>query len=188
MELREILRRRRSVRSFQEREVPTELVKEVIADACLAPSSGNGQPWKFIVVNDQDTIRRLSDESKAALLSDIEKDPKLSVNRYAGAIKNEEFNVFYNAPCLVLIVGERKLNSLPVDCALAASYFMFSAAERGLGTCWVGLGSQIRSRKTREEIGLPDDYAIVAPIAVGYPERVPEPTPRNAPKILKVID
>ncbi len=188
MEFRELLKVRRSVRSFEEKDIPTGLVREVIAEACLAPSSGNGQPWKFIIVNDRDTIRRLSTESKAALLSDIEKDPGSSINRYVGALKNEEFNVFYGAPCLVLIVGERNLNSLAVDCTLAASYFMFSAAEKGLGTCWIGLGSQIRSKKTREEIGLPNDYSIVAPIAVGYPERVPEPTPRNAPEILKVID
>lgn len=187
MEFRELLRQRRSVRFFEERDISTELVEEVIADACLAPSSGNGQPWKFIVINDRDTIKKLSDESKAALLSDIENDANSSVNKYASALKNEEFNVFYSAPCLVLIVGERGLNSLAVDCSLAASYFMFSAVARGLGTCWIGLGSQIRNKKTREEIGIPDDYAVVAPIVIGYPERVPDPTPRNAPEILKVI-
>lgn len=50
----------------------------------------------------------------------------------------------YDAPCLIYIAGQKDSISLDVDCTLAASYFMFSAADRGLGTCWVDLGSVIK--------------------------------------------
>jgi nitroreductase len=63
---------------------------------------------------------------------------------YRPVLENADFNVFYNAPCLVYIAGPRDIRSIQVDCALAAAYFMLSAADRGLGTCWVDLGSVIR--------------------------------------------
>jgi len=47
----ELLKTRRSIREFQEKEVPLALVQEIIRDSCMAPSSGNGQPWKFIIIN-----------------------------------------------------------------------------------------------------------------------------------------
>lgn len=188
MEFSELLKKRRSIRLYKEKDVSTELVKEVIAEACLAPSSGNGQTWKFIIVNDREMIKRISDESKASLLADIDKNPNSRVKKYEDTLKNETFNVFYNAPCLVLIVGEKSYRSLAVDCTLAATYFMLSATAKGLGTCWIGLGSQILDADLRKEIGLDDGLSIVAPMVIGYPEMIPDPTERSAPDILKVIE
>jgi nitroreductase len=182
----ELLQNRRSIRDFQDKRVPLELVKAIIKDACMAPSSGNGQPWKFVVVNDRDKIRELSDESKKNLLFLIEKDPASPLKKYEAALRNKDFNVFYNAPCLVYIVGAKEVRSLWVDCTLAACYFMFSAAARGLGTCWVDLGSQVRSPEILKEIGLPDTCQIVAPMALGYPKSIPSPSERKA-EILKII-
>ncbi len=79
------------------------------------------------------------------------------------------------------------MRSLQVDCALAASYFMFSAADRGLGTCWVGLGTNIQDAKIREHVGMPKDYRIVAPIIVGYPKNIPGRPDNREARILKVI-
>jgi len=183
----ELLKTRRSVREFQEKEVPLTLVQEIIKDSCMAPSSGNGQPWKFIIINNKGWIRRLSDESKRNLVSLIEKDPNSSLKKYETNLRNKDFNVFYNAPCLVYIVGLREVPSLSVDCALAASYFMFSAAARGLGTCWVHQGSQIRNLEILKALGLPESCNIMAPIIVGYPKSAPGVPARNQPEILKVI-
>ena len=182
----ELLKTRRSIREFQAKKVPLELVKEIINNACMAPSSGNGQPWRFIVVNDRNKIRELSDESKKNLLFLIEKDPASPLKKYEDALRNQDFNVFYNAPCLVYIGGAKEVRSLWVDCALAACYFMFSAAARGLGTCWVDLGSQIRSPEILKQIGLPEEFQIVAPMALGYPKSIPSPSERRA-EILKII-
>ncbi len=182
----ELLKTRRSIRDFQEREVPLETVQEIIRDTCLAPSSGNGQPWKFIVVNNREKIRKLSDESKKNFVVLIEKDPSSPLKKYEAGLRSKEFNVFYNAPCLVYIVGSREARSLWVDCALAACYFMFSASARGLGTCWVNLGSMIESAELQREIGLPDDCRIVAPMILGYPKSIPSPSERK-PEILKIV-
>jgi len=179
---------RRSVRDYQARAVPLELLHEIIGESCLAPSASNRQPWHFIIINSKPWMVRLSRESKANLLRDFNDNPSTLLRKYEAVLRDDSFNVFYNAPCLVYITGSEEIRSLDLDCALAASYFMFSAAARGLGTCWVALGGRIVDPLLRSELGLRDDFRIVAPIIVGYPKRVPPPLVRNEPQILKVIE
>jgi len=182
-----LLRRRRSVREFQDREVPLDLVREIIRETCLAPSAMNGQPWRFSIVSNREKIRQLSDESKRNLLSDLEADPSSPLQRYVDILRDPRFNVFYNAPCVVYVCGPSGLGSLDVDCSLAACYFMFAAAARNLGTCWIGLGARLRDPATLNNLGITGDLQIVAPIIVGYPKEIPEVPERNEPVILGVI-
>jgi nitroreductase len=140
----EIMKNRRSIRDFEERKVSPEIIESILSESCQAPSAANERPWRFIVIHNKDLIKRLSDESKANLLSRIEEDPNISIKKYRDVLRLPEFNVFYNAPCLILIAGPHKRRTYKVDCALCAAYLMFSAASRGLGTCWVDLGSDIR--------------------------------------------
>ena len=186
-EYSELLKLRRSIRDYEAKEVSLDTVKEIIGESCIAPSSGNGQPWRFIIVNNREVIKKLSDESKGNLLAEMERNPASPSRNYEGALRDESFNVFYNAPCLVFIGGDRALLSLQVDCALAASYFMFSACERGLGTCWIGLGRFINDPELRKFIGMPAEYQIVAPVILGYPSTSPVEAVRMEPQILKVV-
>jgi nitroreductase len=183
----DLLKKRRSIRDFEEKEVPLDLITEIINESCLAPSAENGQPWKFIIVNNKEWIKKLSDESKRNILAYIEEDPDIPIKKYEAVLKDKDFNVFYNAPSLVYIVGLKKIRTLQVDCALAAGYFMFSASERGLATCWIGLGMNIQDSGICKHIGMPADCQIVAPIILGYPKRIPEPPERKEPQILKVV-
>ncbi|MBW1836775.1 MAG: nitroreductase family protein [Deltaproteobacteria bacterium] len=183
----ELLQTRRSIRDFEDKAVPQELVVEIINESCLAPSAQNGQPWRFIIINTKEWIWRLSDESKKNLLAFIKEHPDAPIKKYEAALRDRDFNVFYNAPCLVYIGGSKKNRTLQVDCALAACYFMFSAVERGLGTCWIGLGMNIEDPELREHIGMPEDYRIVAPIILGYPKSVPKPPERSAPQIIRIV-
>ncbi len=178
---------RRSIRDFQNREVSLEVIKDILKDTSLAPSSGNGQPWQFIVVNHKEWIRKLSDESKKNFVAAMEKEPDSPLKKYEANLRNKAFNVFYNAPCLVYIGGPKDLRSLSLDCSLAACYFMFAAAARGLGTCWVNLGFDIRDPEIQKAIGMPADFRIVAPMILGYPKMVPALPVRNEPQILKMI-
>jgi len=183
----ELLRKRRSIRDFEEREVPLPLIEEIIRESTLAPSASHGQPWYFVIITDRDVMKRLSDECKRSLLARIEANPEIPLSGYKAALENTGFNIFYNAPCLVYIVGHAETGSLDVDCALAASYLMFSAVRRGLGTCWIGLGAHIDDPGIRREIGLSGVCRIVAPMIIGYPASIPEPLPREEPKILKIV-
>jgi len=132
-------------------------------------------------------MKRLSDESKKNLLAEMKVLRSAMLRLYKPFLKDKNFNVFYNAPCLVYITGPKDVHSVNADCSLAAAYFMFSAVERGLGTCWIDLGSHIEDAALREEIGLPKDHKIVATIIVGYPRTVPDRPSRKKPKIIKVI-
>jgi nitroreductase len=183
----ELLKKRRSIRDFEDKKVPLEIIKEIIKESCLAPSSANGQPWRFIIVNNKDVIKSLSDDSKKNLISFIEKNPDSPTKKYEAALRSLEFNVFYNAPCLVFIVGPKQLRSLHVDCGLAACYFMFSASARDLGTCWIGLGTNIQDPDLLDLIGMPEEHKIVAPLIMGYPKSIPNPPERMEPQILKLI-
>jgi len=122
----DLLRTRRSIRDFEDKEVPLDLVLKIIRESCLAPSAQNGQPWRFIIVNNKEWIKRLSDESKKNLLAYLRENPDAPIKKYEAVLRDKHFNVFYNAPCLVYFVGSKKIRTLQVDCALAACYFIFS--------------------------------------------------------------
>jgi nitroreductase len=183
----ELLKNRRSVRKYKDAPVSIEVIQEIIEESTLAPNAGNEQPWKFIIVNDKMMLKRISDESKKNFLARIAANPDDYAKKYKGMLQNESFNVFYNAPCLVMILGYSDLKNLYVDCALAASYFMMAAASRGLGTCWVNLGTEIHEPNLVRSLGIPADSMIVAPIILGWPEKIPPAPKRSAPEILKII-
>ena len=187
MKFDELLKNRRSIRKYQEDSVSVELIQEIIGESTLAPSAGNEQPWKFIIVNNKAMLKKISDEGKKNILARISANPDDYAKKYQSMLQNESFNVFYNAPCLVIILGLSNLKNLYVDCALAASYFMLAAASRGLGTCWVNFGTEIHDPKIINELGIPDNCTIVAPIILGYPEKITAAPKRKEAEILNII-
>jgi nitroreductase len=187
MDFFELLIKRRTIRDFEDKDVPRELVEQMIEDGTKAPNGGNRQPWNFIIVHSKAWIKKISDASKRDLLAAIAKNPDHPLKQYEAGLGNEKFNVFYNAPCLVLVTGLPEAGSLVEDCSLFAAYFMLSATARGLGTCWVALGGGVQDPELLREIGLPEGQRIVAPIIVGYPKRIPVMPARKKPNILKVI-
>jgi nitroreductase len=108
----ELLKKRRAIRDFEDKEVSMAVVDSILQDSTLAPSASNNQPCRFAVVQCRKTIKALSDESKANLLRDNAAG-KIKLNPdYIAFLQNEQFNVFYNAPCLIYIVGSASVNTL----------------------------------------------------------------------------
>ncbi|MBN2431971.1 MAG: nitroreductase family protein [Acidobacteria bacterium] len=188
IDFQELLARRRSVRQYEDRPVAPDIIHELLRECTLAPSAGNTQPWRFVVVQNREWLRRLSDHSKACLLARIEAHPNHFALRYEAYLRDPDFNVFYDAPCLILIACPKALKTGPLDVALAAAYFMLGAAARGLGSCWIGLGACIEAPDIRAELGLTPGDQVVAPLILGYPREVPATPERNAPQILKFIN
>ena len=187
MTFTELLKKRRAIRDFQDKEVPLKIVEDILQESTLAPTASNNQPCRFSVVHCKNTMKVLSDESKANLLDDFAKN-KTSLNpAYVDALKDKNFNVYYNAPCVIYVIGSTSVGSLDFDCALTASYIMFGAVDRGLGTCWIHLGSYIRDPQSKALLGIPDGCRIVAPIIIGYPKEIPAASERQASQILKII-
>ncbi|MCK7509371.1 MAG: hypothetical protein MZV70_38635 [Desulfobacterales bacterium] len=117
----------------------------------------------------------------------INAEKKIKLNPdYVAFLQNENFNVFYNAPCVIYIVGAKSVGSLDVDAALAASYIMFSAAARDLGTCWVALGANIRDPQLEGRTGhsrqLPDCRADYSGVSQGDSRTVRTARAGNSPR------
>jgi len=102
-------------------------------------------------------------------------------------MRDKNFNIFYNAPSLVLIGGSKGIHSLQVDSELAACYLMFSACERKLGSCWIELGKFILNPELRGLIGMPEDYEIVAPVILGYARSNADVSQRADHQVLMVV-
>ncbi len=76
------------------------------------------------------------------------------------------FVVCKEAPALVFIIGTKLLKNSEINCTLAASYFMFSAVNRGLGTCWISFAKFVQDEKIKKKLGLDPDHFIAAPIII----------------------
>ncbi len=72
---KELLKNRRSIRNFTKKDVSFDTIKQLIEESTLAPSAQNQQPWKFIVVTNQEMMKAISDESKKNILAQIESNP-----------------------------------------------------------------------------------------------------------------
>ena len=113
------------------------------------------------------------------LLTEVESNPAGPLRRFKGLLRNENHHVYWNAPCLIFIVGHKSQPLIEINCALSASYLMFAATARGLGSCYVGAGARIEDDELLAEIGIADGLTIIAPIVVGYPKSIPETAPRK---------
>lgn len=178
----ELLIKRRSIRSYKNDSVSNEILKELVQSAIKAPSAGNMQPWKFIIINDKKLLKEISIDCKINLLTKINKNPEYFASRYRHMLENPEFNIFYNAPTVILVLGNCNVKNHMVDCTLVASYLMFASASKGLGTCWVNFALSM-SDSIKEKIKIPSGYIIVAPLVVGYPAVIPQMPKRKAPDI-----
>lgn len=188
MMLDEVIQNRRSIRNYQDRPVSLATIQSIINDTILAPSAGNEQSWKYLVVNNKEMIDRISYECKKNFLDYIAANPGDYAKKYEKMLQNESFHIFYHAPAVVFIMGEANVKNLVADCSLAACYFMFLATSKGLGTCWVNFATAVSNPELRNELGITDDLKIVAPIALGYPKKIPAIPPRKEPQILNIIE
>jgi len=183
VELVDALRTRRSIRKYREDQIPDQTLRELLELATWAPSGMNSQPWVFAVVQDREYMRRLSDEAKALMLARLKDFPKLE--RYRRIMTNPDFNIFYNAPTLVLIYGDTGVLTYKYDCSMAALNLMLAAWDRGIGSCWIGFATATcDSPAVKDKLAVPADHQAVAPVILGYPQTVPSWGKRNAPRIV----
>lgn len=181
----DIIKSRRSIRKYLDRPIPKETIDKLIEAAKWAPSGMNAQPWGFIVVQDNLLIKELSDRSIPYINKLIEENPKFAAYKKRMAVR--DFNIFYKAPCVIIILGNVDAFSYQNDCAMAAQNLMLMASSIGLGSCWVGMMNVLNKDEWfRKKFQVPSNYATVAPIALGYFENKNIPIiERRAPEVLK---
>lgn len=168
MDFYEVIRTRRSVRSFMEDPVPAEVLNRVLEAARVAPSGGNRQPWKFILVKD-----------------DMLKQKMISV------CNNQKF--VGDAPLIVVACGQRlSLNrggymgemSVLLDVSIAFTHLILAARAEGLGTCWIGAFNNDEIKKLLE---VPKEFEVVAITPLGYPSGDVISEPRNRKNLDEIV-
>ena len=187
MELLDAIYSRRSIRKFSNQPVKRQLIETLLNAAVQAPSASNSQPWAFLVIQDNALMRNLSDSSKQELLAKMDRIPGIS--RYRALLSNKDFNIFYNAPALIIILAKPEGTNPNEDCCLAAQNLMLAAHDLGLGSCWIGFAyAALNTQATKKLLKIPDEYRVVAPIIVGYPESAMPAISKNPPEILNWLD
>lgn len=179
MELIEAIKGRRSIRKFTDQELSRELVQELLDTAVWAPSASNVQPWGFVVIEDKAYLKEVSDQAKKEVLIRMNDVPQME--QYRSNLENPDFNIFYNAPALIVIYGKADHFHTDHDCAMVAQTLLLSAWEKGLGGCWIGFAQGIcGSAEFMEKHKVPAGYKMVAPLIIGYPAYKPsQPVPRK---------
>ena len=182
MDVLDAIRNRRAIRDYADEPLHRRLIDAVMADAVWAPSGMNRQPWRFFVIEGRETLARCSAEAKSLMLAEIEQRPEIAAVR--GMLERQDFNLFYNAPALIVICANEPDEMAVKDCCLAAQTLMLAAFARGLGTCWIGFAEAwLNTPAAKAELGIPEPLRPEAPILIGRPKAASEPPARRAPEI-----
>jgi nitroreductase len=163
MEFMEVVRSRRSIRQYIPKDMPEDKLATILEAARLAPSGGNRQPWKFIVIKEQEM--------------------KVKV---AEACSNQR----WMGDASVIIVGcwlpmpGRENMSCARDVTMAMEHIVLAAVNEGFGTCWIGASGE-RAHALRSLLRIPPDVGINASITIGY--AAAPPRQKETKKIEEIV-
>ncbi len=181
----EAIRTRRSVRSYEPRPVPRDLLVTLLGPANQAPSGMNSQPWRFVVIEDRGMKQALVASAVPNSKKYLEPLRTVNPSRHAQIMKRyEELDdpVYYSAPVIVFVIGSGTYAS--DSCPLACENLMLAAHAMGLGSCWVKLGSLVTDdRQITEALELKANEEIFGPILIGYPKVAPAAPMKKAPVV-----
>lgn len=157
MDFKDLVKQRRSIRKYTDEELAQDDVVTIMRAALMSPSSHNTRGWEFVLVDDKEMLKRLS-ETRA-----------MGAELVAGA-----------ALAVVVCVDSQVSNVWIEDAAIAAYGMQLQAEDLGLGSCWV----QVRNRQNaegvptedlvREMLNIPETVNVLCMVAIGH-----KATPRN---------
>jgi nitroreductase len=156
MSLVDVILSRRSIRRYEQKEIPEDVLGQILEAGRQAPSAANRQPWHFIVITDYEIKKELS---------------KGLVNRH---IKNSAFTVVGCAYTGLWHIGTRKWSI--VGTSIALQNMVIAAWAVGVGSCWIG---DFRENKVKQLLNISDKWKVVALISFGYPAEKPEAKKRK---------
>jgi len=197
----EVILRRRSVRIYQKKQVPEFMIKRILEAGRFAPSAGNGQPWKFVVLRDREIIDGITQTTvqickKLSSLIDYRYKRSRLRRMLAGfitrlkpndlhpvpfgaatLIANEKLGLFHDAPTVILVFADvRGIGNPSLDCGIAAQNMALAAHSMGLGTCYVGF-PKVAFESTgvwKKKLDIDYPYRFVTSLAIGHPVGEPD--------------
>ncbi len=179
----EVLKRRRSVRSYTGEPVSDEQLKKLIDLAILAPTAMNLQPWRFIVVTNKKVLSGVNARVKQ-IMDDQRVAEQMPMEDIAAMISAPGYNIFYGAPALIVITAQKGNQAAVADCQLAAENLFLAAEAMGLGTCYMGfLFFGKEDPEVRKALHMPEGQDLMAACCVGHPKGDAGPTQRRAAEV-----
>lgn len=190
-EVYEAIKGRRSVRVYDGRVVPKEVLSRIFEAARWAPSAHNAQPWRFIIIEEPEVKKRLIDAMSNAWLRDLKRNG-IPERKASKIVEDECVRRFTGSPALIVVcLSMRGMDVYPDERRRRAEYIMavqsLAAAIQnillaihveGLGACWV-CAPLFCQDTVRSVLKLPEDFEPQAIITLGYPTEKPSPPPRK---------
>ncbi len=171
------IKNRRSVREYEETHLAKGDIDLLLDAAVWAPTAMNTQQVHFVVVQTESARKKLSKK-----VQDL-------VKKHNPEHKLRELDdpIFYNAPLLIILCAKKDSKWADIDCALAAQNMMLAAYSIDIASCFIGFACLLdEDEETRRELGISDEYKIVAPLVFGKARgEYPALKLRNPPDIFK---
>ena len=166
MELKNILKTRRSVRRFSPTAVSREILLDIVNQTLTAPSSRNMRTSRFIIVDDKPTLEKLS-----------------KMRDYGSEFMKDA------AAAIIIAADTTKTDLWRENCAISATIMQLAVVDAGLASCWVHIGGRPRLKDEpngeqaedyiRTFIDVPADWSLECAIALGYSDYTPKPLPEH---------
>jgi len=150
MSLLDLILSRRSIRRYETKDIPEEVLQQILEAGRQAPSAANRQPIRFVVVTDHDMLKNLCD-------SVITRFVKAAPVAIAGCADVKSF-----------LTGKWAV----VDTTIAMQNMVIAAWALGIGSCWIGACNE---EKVRKLLKIPDKWKFVGLLTLGYPAEQPKP-------------
>ncbi len=157
-EVIKVIKKRRSVRKFEPKPVPGEIIKDILDCARLAPTAINIQPWLFGAVTSSDLKREIAD-----------------MTDHGKFIKD-------CAVCFAVFTDSTKKYFLEDGCA-ATENILLACTAHGIGSCWVAGHKKAYVDSIRKLLKVPEPYTLIALVAAGYSNEKPSPKKKSLDEV-----
>jgi nitroreductase len=148
MDVIEAIKTRRSVRKYLRKEIPNDILMDIMDCARLAPSARNRQLWHFVVITDDKIKARLTE-----------------ITKYGKFIKD--------AYAVVAVFYDKTSSGMFEDSCAATENIILAAWHYGIGTCWIGSYKRDHAEETKKILNCPDTHELINLVALGYPDETP---------------
>ena len=176
---------RRTVRAYAPDKPSRHAIQTLLEAAVRAPTAMHEEPWAFVVVQNKQTLKQLSDRAKPIFIEEMRHRNAQGVRHSFEHFARQDFDMFHGANTLLIICAKPLSPFVVADCWLAAENLMLAACDLGLGRCVIGSAvSVLNIHMVKTELGIPAEYTVIAPIVVGVPIEETAATSRKEPLIL----
>ena len=174
----ETIRKRRSIRFYEDKPVSKETL-EVLLDAGNLAPTGSRQMWRFAVVTDKAFRQTLKEKALPRYEKWMETFGSPEFRKIREPLDALDDPIYYGAPAVVFVIGTGPI--VQADMPMVSENIILAAESLGLGTCFAYFGQlPIDDAEVKAKLALKDGEAVCGPILVGYPsENQPPATPKK---------